>query len=78
VRYLRGFARFLYDFVVGDDWRLALGVGAALALTWPLATYTSVNPWWLPIAAIGLLLPVSLWRATRQQPLVLHRNDDET
>ena len=23
---LRGFVRFWYDFIVGDDWRIALGV----------------------------------------------------
>jgi hypothetical protein len=66
VRYLRTFARFWYDFVVGDDWRLALGAGAALALTWGLARYTSANPWWVPLAAVGLLLPASLGRATRR------------
>jgi hypothetical protein len=36
---LRGFLRFWYDFVVGDDWRIAAGVvlvlaaGAALVAT---------------------------------------------
>jgi predicted thioesterase len=26
MRFLRGFGRFWFDFVVGDDWRIALGV----------------------------------------------------
>ena len=26
MRLLRGFLRFWYDFVIGDDWRIALGV----------------------------------------------------
>jgi hypothetical protein len=36
VRWVRGFGRFWYDFIVGDDWRIAagvclvLGVGAVL------------------------------------------------
>jgi hypothetical protein len=30
---LRAFLRFWYDFIVGDDWRVALAVVAALALT---------------------------------------------
>jgi hypothetical protein len=36
VRYLKGFARFWYDFIVGDDWKIAafvvfvLGVAAVL------------------------------------------------
>jgi hypothetical protein len=32
VRYLRGFLRFWYDFVVGDDWRIAAGVVTVLGL----------------------------------------------
>jgi hypothetical protein len=30
VRFLAGFARFWWDFVVGDDWRIAAGVVAVL------------------------------------------------
>jgi hypothetical protein len=26
MRFLRGFGRFWFDFIVGDDWRIALGV----------------------------------------------------
>ena len=57
--------RFWYDFVVGDDWRVALGVVAALALTYALST-TSIPPWWIVPAAVGILLPLSLWRAARR------------
>jgi hypothetical protein len=31
VRLVRGVLRFAYDFVIGDDWRIALGVVAVLA-----------------------------------------------
>jgi hypothetical protein len=31
VRLVRGLARFAYDFVIGDDWRIALGVVLVLA-----------------------------------------------
>jgi hypothetical protein len=27
-----GFLRFLYDFIIGDDWRIAAGVVAVLAV----------------------------------------------
>jgi len=30
MRYVRGFFRFWYDFVIGDDWRIAAGVAAVL------------------------------------------------
>jgi hypothetical protein len=32
MRYLKGFGRFWFDFVVGEDWRIAAGVVAALCL----------------------------------------------
>lgn len=36
MRIVRGVGRFLFDFVVGDDWRIAVGVLAALAIGWVL------------------------------------------
>jgi hypothetical protein len=56
--------RFCYDLVVGDDWRVALGVAAALALTYGISA-TSVPAWWILPAAVAILLPLSLWRAAR-------------
>jgi curli biogenesis system outer membrane secretion channel CsgG len=32
MRFVSGFFRFWYDFVVGDDWRIAAGVVAVLGL----------------------------------------------
>ncbi len=32
MRFLRGFGRFWFDFIVGDDWRIALGVVLVLGL----------------------------------------------
>ncbi len=63
-RSLRGFAAFWWDFIVGDDWRIAAGVIVALGLTAALAM-TTVPTWWLMPIAVGLLLASSLWRAVR-------------
>jgi hypothetical protein len=63
---LRAFAAFWYDFVVGDDWVVAVGVVAALLITYGIST-TSVPAWWLMPAALVVLLPFSLWRATRKR-----------
>ncbi|MEU0970152.1 hypothetical protein ABZ357_33825 [Streptomyces sp. NPDC005917] len=58
------FLRFWYDFLVGDDWTVAVGVVLALAVTALLVT-GDVPAWWLvPVAAVALL-GVSLRRATR-------------
>ncbi|HTW00528.1 MAG TPA: hypothetical protein VMF87_09535 [Streptosporangiaceae bacterium] len=62
---IRAFAAFWYDFVVGDDWLIALGVVAGLALTY-LLSRTAVPAWWLLPLALAVLLPLSLWRATRR------------
>lgn len=64
VRGFRSFALFWWDFIVGDDWRIAAGVIVALAGTAALAT-TSAPAWWLLPAAVAALLAVSLRRATR-------------
>ena len=61
---LRAFGAFWYDFVVGDDWRVAIGVVLALTVTYAVSR-TSVPAWWLVPAAVALLLPMSLWRAVR-------------
>jgi hypothetical protein len=57
---------FAYDFVIGDDWRVAAGVVTALAATYALSR-TSVPAWWLLPAATVLLLTSSVWRASRSR-----------
>jgi thiamine transporter ThiT len=66
MRWIRSFLAFWYDFIVGDDWTVAVGVVAALALTAALAHLAHLPAWWLlPLAAVALLA-FSLRRAIRQ------------
>ena len=60
---LVAFARFWYEFIVGDDWRVAVGVGVGIALTAALAS-TGVSAWWLMPVAVVATLFASRWRAT--------------
>jgi hypothetical protein len=61
---LEAAARAVWDFVVGDDWRLAAGVVAALGVT-ALVAGSTVAAWWiLPLAAL-VMLGLSVWRASR-------------
>jgi hypothetical protein len=54
----------VWEFVVGDDWRTALGVVIALAITALIAS-ANVSAWWvMPIAVFGLLA-ISISRAAR-------------
>ena len=61
---LRAFGAFWYNFVVGDDWRVALAVVLALAITAGL-TRVGVAAWWVLPLAVAVVLPWSLWRARR-------------
>jgi hypothetical protein len=65
VSYVKSFGRFWWDFVVGDDWRVAAGIAVALLLTWGLVA-AGANPWWLLPVAVALLLAWSVWRAARE------------
>jgi hypothetical protein len=60
----RGFAAFWWDFIVGDDWHVAVGIALALALT-ALIAHGGLAAWWLMPVAVALVLAESLWRATR-------------
>ena len=63
--FVRGFARFCYDFVVGDDWTVALVVVVAIGLT-ALIAHRDLPAWWcMPVAVTGSLT-WSLARAARR------------
>ena len=62
MKHLRMFGKFWYDFIVGDDWTVAVGVVIALALTAVLAD-GGLTAWWLMPPAVVAMLAFSLWRA---------------
>jgi hypothetical protein len=66
MRYLRSFGRFWWNFIVGDDWRVATGVAVALGATYVL-THKGVDAWWLLPAGVALVLTESLRRDVRSR-----------
>ena len=64
MRRITAVARFVWDFVIGDDWLVAAGVALAIGTTALVAT-TNVAAWWILPAAVAVLLTLTLWRATR-------------
>jgi hypothetical protein len=62
--WLRGFAMFWWDFVVGDDWRVAVGVIVALGCTGGLVA-AGLPAWWCTPTVVLLILGWSVRRGVR-------------
>lgn len=63
--WLRHAALAVWDFIVGDDWRVAIGVVVAIAVT-ALAAGGGVTAWWILPVAVAVLLLDSLRRAAQR------------
>jgi hypothetical protein len=61
MKHLKAFGLFWWDFVVGDDWRAAVGVVVAIAVTAGLVA-AGINAWWLMPIAVLIVLALSLRR----------------
>jgi hypothetical protein len=55
--------RFLYNFIVGDDWTMAAAVGIGLILT-AVLNVNHILAWWLIPVIVFLMLGISLRRAS--------------
>ncbi|MFH5880073.1 COG4280 domain-containing protein [Arthrobacter sp. NA-172] len=63
---LKQFGLFWYDFIIGDDWRVALAIAASFAVTALLSTAGVGGIWWIvPVVAV-LTLPLALSRLVRR------------
>jgi hypothetical protein len=57
--------RFLYNYIFGDDWTVAVVILLGLAATWALAA-AQIPAWWLvPLLAI-VMTGISIRRAQRR------------
>ncbi len=63
---MRRFGRFWWDFIVGDDWRVAVGVALALGVTAVLAT-TWASAWVVLPLAVAAVLWMSVRSVARRQ-----------
>ena len=70
MRFLVRFLRFWYDFIVGDAWEIAAGVGAVLGIgAWLLRT-DGIDRAFIPLVValgVGLLLGGSLLVEVRRR-----------
>jgi hypothetical protein len=63
---LATFGHFWWDFVVGDDWLVAVEIVVAIGATAALAR-TSISAWWLLPVVVVFVLYTSLRRAVLPQ-----------
>jgi hypothetical protein len=56
-------AKFLYDFIVGDDWTVAAAVLIGLILS-AILNVNQIAAWWLIPVIVIVMLGVSLRRAS--------------
>jgi hypothetical protein len=57
VKFLKAFGRFWYEFIVGDDWKIAAAVVIAVALlTWATVGTWFSNDDWLAVLGAALIV----------------------
>jgi hypothetical protein len=61
---LRAFGLFWWNFVVGDDWRAAAAIVAAIGVTAALVA-AGLDAWWFLPLAVAAVLALSLRREAR-------------
>ncbi len=66
MKWLAQFGRFCYDFLIGDDWRLAVGVVVTISGVFVIAHH-GVNAWWLLPTAVAVLLLMSVTHEVRRR-----------
>jgi hypothetical protein len=62
---VKAFLRFWYDFIVGDDWTIAVGVVLALGATAALAHNGLTSVWWLLPVVVAAGLTWSVLRGAK-------------
>jgi hypothetical protein len=60
-------AKFLYEFIVGDDWTVAAAVIIGLIVS-AILNVNHVAAWWLIPVIVVVMLGVSLRRASNRLP----------
>jgi len=64
MKWIVGFGRFWYDFIIGDDWRIAAGVVVTVAAV-VVAHHNGADWWWLLPVAVTALLTISVTHEMR-------------
>ena len=61
MRFVIGFGRFWWDFIIGDDWKIAAGIAAVLTAAALLVAETDLSDTAISLlAGVGIVIVVSL------------------
>jgi hypothetical protein len=66
MRRVRPLLRFLWEFVIGDDWRIAAAVAVTLIVMLVLSDHGAAVWWLLPVVVLAML-SVSVWGVARSR-----------
>jgi len=59
MRFIRGFGQFWYDFIIGDDWKIAAAVVTGLVVIYLAMTVVGLSDAW--VAVVGCLAIMGLF-----------------
>ena len=65
MNWLVRFAAGVWDFIVGDDWTIALGIAVSIGVTAAVAAL-SLAAWWVMPVCVPVVLLISLRRERRR------------
>jgi hypothetical protein len=71
MRFLRAFGQFWYDFIIGDDWKIAVAVVSGLVVVWALVEFSPLSDAVITVtggALLMVLFALSLLIDTRERP----------
>jgi hypothetical protein len=75
MKWLKTFGAFWYDFIVGDDWSIAVGVVAAVGAT-ALVHHTGLVAWPIVPVVVAAMLTSSIWRARSAKSASIAATDE--
>ena len=56
MKFLKAFGQYWYDFIIGDDWKIAAAVLSALLALFIIEKNNLITGWWLSIAGAILIM----------------------
>ena len=72
MRFLTGFGRFWWDFIVGEDWRIAAAVAVTLAVGGSLVAVTDLADTWISVITgagiVAIVIASIVGPARRKRP----------